>query len=72
MISFAKYDWQLRVAIDTVAILVSFVMAMFSQYTSALNKDYPSYLGLTLVNYLIAIMMFGASYLFHGASLDTD
>lgn len=54
------------------ALLVSFIMATFSQYTSNLNKDYPSYVGLTIVNFMIAILMFAASFLFHGASFDTD
>ena len=72
MISFADYNWHLRVIVDIIALLISFVMAMFSQYTGNLNKDYPSYLGVTIVNFMIAALMFGAALLFHGATLDAD
>lgn len=57
---------------DALALIVSFIMALFQKYTSNLNKDYPSYIGLVIVNTMIAILMFAASFIFHGATLDAD
>ncbi len=72
MIAFAKYSWQFRVSLDFLAIFVSLVMALSYKYTTNLSKDYPSYLGMFIVNFMIAIIMFLASYFFHGASFDDD
>lgn len=55
-----------------VTLFMSFVMAQFSQYTSNLNKDYPSYLGLSIVNFMVAILLFAASFFLHGATFDTN
>lgn len=70
MIAFSKYEWHVRVLVDIIAIFVSFVMALFYKYTTNLNKDYPSYLGMFIVNSMIAIIMFLAAFLFHGATFD--
>ena len=72
MLGFANYSWQFRIAIDFLALFVSFVMALSYKYTTDLNKDYPSYLGMFIVNSMIAIIMFLASYFFHGATFDNN
>jgi hypothetical protein len=72
MIGFASYSWHFRISIDFLALFVSFVMAISYKYTTNLNKDYPSYLGMFIVNSMIAVIMFLASYFMHGASFDND
>jgi hypothetical protein len=72
LISFAQYGWHVRVGMDVIALVVSLIMAMSYKYTTNLNKDYPSYLGMAIVNFMIAVVMFLAAYLFHGATFDND
>jgi hypothetical protein len=72
MIAFANYSWHFRVSLDAIALFVSFIMALSYKYSTNLNKNYPSYLGMFIVNFMIAIILFVASYFFHGASFDND
>lgn len=72
MIGFAKYSWEFRLGMDFLALFVSFVMAMTYKYTTTLSKDYPSYLGMFVVNFMISILLFVASFFMHGVSFDND
>jgi len=72
MLGFSHSSWQFRVGLDFLALFVSLVMALSCKYTTNMNKNYPSYLGMFVVNFMIGIIMFLASYFFHGASFDND
>lgn len=72
MIGFLQYSWQVRLVVDFVALFVSLIMAISYKYTNSLNKDYPPYLGMFVVNSMVAMVMFVASYFLHGATFDKD
>lgn len=47
-------------------------MSLTYKYTTNLNKDYPSYLGMLIVNFMMTFNMALASYFLHGTTYDSD
>jgi hypothetical protein len=72
MTKFLNHPWYIRSIADLVALLMSFIMAITYKYTTNLNKDYPSYLGMFVSNIMLAINLVLASYFFHGTTYDFD
>ena len=54
-IAYSHYEYYTRVLIDGIAIILSIIMTITYKYTTALNKDYTSYLGLFIVNSMIGV-----------------
>jgi hypothetical protein len=69
---FTNFSWQVRVLVDVALLAVSVIMAVCYKYTTNISKCYPSYLGMLVVNSMIVVNMAFSSYLFHGATFDSD
>jgi hypothetical protein len=72
MKAFLHQPWYIRVIFDVIALLNSLFMSITYKYTTNLNKNYPSYLGMLIVNFMMAINLALFSYFIHGATFDTD